>query len=119
MNPPRRRLRFSIKSMLVVVALVGCWLAYYLNWINQRHKFLMTELHFAANDYWTVERENKPLPWQLRLFGERGISKLFVLRGMTRAEVGVVRALFPEADVQVSFIRVLPEEPAAARAADQ
>ena len=38
--PKPRRFRFSLRTLFVVVTLVGCWLGYQLNWIRQRHDML-------------------------------------------------------------------------------
>ena len=36
---PRRWFRFSLRTMLVVVTMLGCWLGYQFNWIRQRNEF--------------------------------------------------------------------------------
>ena len=38
--PNRRWFRFSLRTMFVVVTLVGCWLGNSLIWIKQRHELL-------------------------------------------------------------------------------
>ncbi len=40
MTTPRRWFRFSLRTMLVVVTLVGCWLGYQLNWIRERQRLI-------------------------------------------------------------------------------
>ncbi len=42
-SPKHRRLRFSLRTLFVVVTVAACivgWTAYQLNWIRQRHEEL-------------------------------------------------------------------------------
>lgn len=70
---------------MVLVALMGCWLGYQLNWVRQRHSFLERQrARFVARnqvDNYDVDarflrsfygKTSTPAPWQLRLFGEPG-----------------------------------------------
>src|SRR5258708_10246160 len=88
--PKRRWFRFSLRTMFVVVTLFGCWLAYSLNWIRQRHDFIADETsvreHHPTHDTWSAtivgRGKNPPAPWapsMLWAFGEDGYTVVCVL----------------------------------------
>jgi hypothetical protein len=41
--PKRRWPRFTLRTLFIVVTVFGCWLAYELNWIRERHQFLESQ----------------------------------------------------------------------------
>ena len=50
--PERRCFRFSLRTMFVVVTVMGGWLGYCLNWIRERHAALDDrQVTFMANPY--------------------------------------------------------------------
>ena len=70
---PRRRwfrLAFSLRTLLVVVTLIGCWLGYQLNWIRQRHALLKSNTVRLRHDYFLFDAP--PAPGLLWIFGEQG-----------------------------------------------
>lgn len=90
-----RRLRFSLRTLFVVVTVLGGslgWLLYQFRWIEQRRDFL-------ANEDVTIW-DDKPAPWPLWLLGEPG-HKTIVLYDNEGSPSPVERArsLFPESKV--------------------
>ena len=61
--PNRRWFRYGLRTLFVVVTAVACWLAYELNWIYQRHKFLAEHgaLHFGQRRTCCGFLANRPL----------------------------------------------------------
>ncbi len=94
----RRWFRFSLRTLFVVVT-VGCailgWVAYQLNWIQQRHAFLERE---GIVTYPPVSADRPP-PWSLRLFGE----KQQFLIGAPPDDLDRARELFPEAILNLVY----------------
>lgn len=90
----RRRFRFSLRTLLLVVTLIGGFLGYHLHWIRQRQVFLArdgVQVHtipagqqvFYTNPFQPgvlVPRDPNAgrAPGFLWLFGERGVSDLSV-----------------------------------------
>ena len=75
---PRRRwfrLAFSLRTLLVVVTLIGCWLGYQLNWIRQRHALLKSNTVRLRHDYFLFDAP--PAPGLLWIFGEQGTGDLY------------------------------------------
>ena len=92
------RPRFSLRTLFVLVTIAGVcagWVAYQLNWIRERHKFV--------NEYGAVEPPGlspEPitgLPWSLKLFGEAPEYEVLA----PETEVQRAHELFPEATVTV------------------
>ncbi len=119
----RRWLRFSLRTLFVVVTVLASWLGYELNWVRQRHQLLNRPdvLHWdqttvvGVNLLVQLPKETPPrAPGLLWLFGETGIVELAWLidesqfdesRSMdSYQEVQLARALFPEA----TLIEVYP-----------
>lgn len=99
----RRWLRFSLRTVFVVVTVLAVflgWLVFQLNWIEQRRQAVadgtvdMRIIH-------TFEHTPRRVPWTLRLFGEHEIDAdaLLLPPTATEADVARVRGLFPEAYV--------------------
>jgi hypothetical protein len=94
-KPKRRWFRFSLRTLFVLVTVVGVvagWVAYQLNWIRQRHIFFSK--YVIAWTSTSIPSDRPLQPWQLRLFGEKdkGIVNLTV----DNSRVAQARALFPE-----------------------
>jgi hypothetical protein len=116
----RRRFRFGLKGLFVLVALVACvlgWRAWCLNWVSQRHEVL----NARAWEYVTGEghpTRNIYAPWPLRIFGETGVEKLVVafesktldasLTVDQQTELDRIRRLFPETE-ELRSITVDPD----------
>ena len=84
--PGRRWFQFGLRTMFVVVTLVAAFLAYQLNWIRKRHRFLV---FVDRNDHTQVlgewinpkrPRNSKAprAPWLLWLIGEPCQSQILV-----------------------------------------
>jgi hypothetical protein len=83
--------RFSLRTLLVLIALISipmAWTAYQLNWIRQRHEFLRQYIKSP------MEVAPAAAPWQLRFFGEDGIVGLYDVPPEVRERAD---KLFPEA----------------------
>ena len=107
MTMPRRRwFSFSLRMMLVLVALFGLWLRQNMHWIEQRHEMLKILPEFAE-----IVRDGKnnappPAPWSIRLLGESGIAEIWIHEMSTGNADGAVKMskrLFPEAKVVVGY----------------
>jgi hypothetical protein len=91
--------RYSLRTLFVLIALVGVWSAFQLNWIRQRHKFIMTYgtgayANYTEIAFYNIPGEQKALaPLSLRLFGEWGWRAV----GCPEAQAKRARELFPEA----------------------
>jgi hypothetical protein len=126
MEEKPRRLRFSLRTLFVVVT-VGCvWIGYSLNWIRQRHEFLDHEValrhklpfqdHPNGNRYTPNIRtcaygSETVAPSMLWAFGGQGYEEMWVLaksddvQELTdddRRRARLARRLFPEAIVMVA-----------------
>jgi len=116
----RRWFRFSLRTMLVLVTLVGItigWTGMQLKWIRDRQEAIRwLESSADPNDtdgawrggrqYTTYESyQNSNAPWSLRLFGERGIDRLHIdksaLRPNDRHQARDFEKLFPEARIRI------------------
>jgi hypothetical protein len=98
------RPRFSLRTLLVLIALISIplgWLAYQLNWIRERHKMLTQELPREYQEYREYNKTQpailRPAPWPLRIFGEQGI----VVIGVPKSQAERAAELFPEAAVAI------------------
>jgi hypothetical protein len=97
-KPKRRRFRFSLRTLFVLVTIVGVWLGFQLNWIRERHEFLRRPA--VSEDSSILDDSACPTkaPWELRLFGEPPIKVIVVPSAMTE-EAG---RLFPESLVAIA-----------------
>jgi hypothetical protein len=89
------RPRFKLRTLFVLITLLSIplgWSGYQLNWIRQRHTFLVSKVR---GTYDPGGLKAKKFPWTLRLFGEHPQSVLVV----PEEEMATARALFPEANV--------------------
>jgi hypothetical protein len=102
-KPRRHWFRFSLRTLFLVVTVVGCWLGYYLNWARERHEILSTGTAREAGGLWaTGVYTSYPLgdlPLVLRLFRERRLRRV----GTSQANLDRVRKLFPEAEVETPW----------------
>jgi hypothetical protein len=91
---PMRLLRFSLRTLFVLVTLASlatCWALYNLNWIEQRRAF------FTGKGNTGGFQTGKPpvAPWPLWLFGEQGYKEILV-RVENDEAANLVRALWPD-----------------------
>ena len=102
MTATKRGWSFSLRTLFVVVTMAGCWLAYHVNWIHQRHAL-------QASGQVEVVGRTIPAPGLLGWLGEPGHEAVFLyLQGPTSTpdenrEIESIRRLFPEADVGWPF----------------
>ena len=95
-KPKRRWFRFSLRTLFVLVTIVGVaagWVAYQLNWIRERHKFVV---QYGSVEFPGLKPNlNTGLPWSLKLFGE--LPEYEVLA--PSSQVQRAQELFPEAAI--------------------
>ena len=132
-KPTRRWFRFSLRTLFVVVTIVGVaagWVTYQLNWLEQRREFI-------KHNFWGIGQLMTPSPpWPLSIMGEEGFDYIGVpvvneegyrlvddgfpdgfdfdklLTPDELKEVARARRLFPEATtVEALFIRSRAEAP--------
>lgn len=105
LDPSRRRFRFSLWTLLVVMTFCCCWLGFQLNWIRQRRAF---EARAGVEAYVTVKKGLFNAPGLLQFFGEAGRATIVLHfpADPTPAEmhdVQLARRLFPEAETIVKI----------------
>jgi hypothetical protein len=98
--PKRRRFRFSLRTLFVVVTLAGgmaAFVGYNLNWIRQRHEFSAID-----EPIWAFPKWDSIAPGMLWIFGEDGCDAMIVacssIEDATEKRRGI-RRLFPECEV--------------------
>jgi hypothetical protein len=119
----RRWLRFSLRSFLLVVTLLGAWLGYQVNWVRARRAFIAEECAIrdaqkgAKRGWWsTIDNPGQTpprAPWGLWVFGEQGYTSIAFIsqsntpvsqRALTdrdRERLETAKRLFPEANINV------------------
>jgi hypothetical protein len=113
LSPPTRRrlLRFNLRALLIFVAAIAIWFAYYLHWMDERREVrAWIDAHGTdgALDYSPQGRSG--LPWMLWLLGEKPVNLIVTehstsVRDYTHIPpehqwlVRRVMSLFPEAEV--------------------
>ena len=111
-KPKRRWFRFSLRTFLIAVAIIGGWLGWNLYEVRQRDVFMQNltasgasvefspparPLAVLGTPPWSENR--LPIAW--RLFGAKPVYSIQItdLSGFTCADGRVIAARFPEADV--------------------
>ena len=107
MNPPplRRRFRFSLRTMFVLVTVFSVWLGYHLNWIRQRREMLksLPEAYQITTFYEYKEPLRDRFPLSLRILLEQPYYSIPLGTRVSDTELEhkqrfeKVRSLFPEA----------------------
>lgn len=114
MTARSRRWSFSLRTLMIVIALVACWLVYYQNWKSQRQiaRAWMQAQGFEGpmGGFGGIQSNPSALPWGLRVLGEEPLH-LFLMKYEPAAKnfsspseeyqslVERIRRLFPEAAV--------------------
>ena len=100
----RGRFQWSLRTLFVVMTVVGCWLGYYANWIRQRHEALKrNEESRAIFAQVGGLSPTGTFPWTLRLLGEEPLE--FIALKIEREvdlkpSLSRIQVLFPESWVQ-------------------
>jgi hypothetical protein len=121
--PKRRWFRFSLRTLFVVVTVLGCWLGYELNWVRERRLFIADEIsarqRHPTSYTWdaivmNVRKTPTPkAPGRLWAFGEAGHPNICVLIEAESVEhltnrdqdrVQKARKLFPEASISMVHV---------------
>lgn len=103
----RRWLRFSVRTMFVLVTLLCIYLGWVMNWEWKRQAYLKE--NDVAGPYLNddgSEVESVLAPWSLRIFADKGVPILYLY---PTEEQELIRAsrLFPEA--KVCFVAVMKD----------
>ncbi len=112
--PKRRWLRFSLRTLFLVLTVVGCWLGYELNWIRLRHAALATGIVETEPFPRFFTSQATAAPGHLWLFGETGYPDLWIQLSEddpTQAEeelVAALQELFPESAIEYYWAEVEP-----------
>jgi hypothetical protein len=95
-KPNRRRFRFGLRSLFILVTLVAVWAAYSANWIRERRDFVRKLESDPLSS--TIARFNSAFyaPGLLWLFGEDGVESMVL---PNESDSAVARRLFPEAQI--------------------
>lgn len=103
----RRWLRFSLPTLVAVIALVGLKIGRDAKWIQGRHEVLASgQCRWPTKnwkDFVGLPRAAAPLlaPSTLRLYGECGFPCLLLKADASEVQINRVKNLFPEATVLV------------------
>ena len=108
MSDPTRptRLRFSLRTLFVMVTLVCVWIGWQVNWIRQRHEAIKSSIALSFGG-------DTPAPWSIRLL-DRGYPMIGVRSSeiaKDKAIVNRLKQLFPEATVYLVPDDILAPHP--------
>ena len=116
-------MRYSLRTLLIAITALGCFLGYELSWIRQRRQFLadhdlarQSHVSYSYGLLYTSEdvgrlgvtRKCPTAPGLLWLFGEKGVNVMVIdvppeLTGQQRQSVpelvATARRLFPESEI--------------------
>jgi hypothetical protein len=123
--PNRRRwLRFSLRTMLVGLTVVGCWLGYYGHWHRQRSDALeWINVHQGWGNWLREETTPRSIPWSLYLWGDRPVAEIWIANQIGEsleefdARAKTISGLFPEAQIRVDRWPYAGAKPSRNRAA--
>ena len=104
MRSLRRWFRYSLRTVFVVLTVLGVWLGSQVNWIRERREYIVAHGRFGVGDPFAESAsESSPrAPNLLWLLGEEGIDSLEISTtrlsgGEIPPEAAKARRLFPEA----------------------
>jgi hypothetical protein len=92
-KPKRRWFRFGLRTLFVLVTVIGAWLGYHFNWIRERHKLI--GLYGLVSLAWRSDLQPPDIPISLRLLGEHRVNAVRA----PKSEAEHAHRLFPEAEV--------------------
>jgi hypothetical protein len=105
----RLRFRFSLRALLISVAVVGvatAWIVAQLRWIDDRREIVATYLvsqvrpvHPGSAGWPALVSDRPPAPWPLGWFGEQGFGLVLLGNDTPAHEYKRIKMLFPEATV--------------------
>jgi hypothetical protein len=90
-------MRFKLRTLFVIIALLSVpmtWVAYQLNWIRERHKFLAS-IEYHVEPGYVYDPPKGDVPWTLKLFGEQPAVGLIRIEA---SQLEYAERLFPEAN---------------------
>ena len=90
------RLRFSLRTLFVVLTVLCIWLGYSLNWIKERRELI--GYPYPSNDTAGPGAVQPRAPGLLWILGERGVAVLLINADDKEFE-SRARRLFPEAEI--------------------
>jgi hypothetical protein len=103
--PRRRRFRFSLRAMLLVVTfccpLLG-WVGYQLRWIRERNQAIRD--YHALRFNIGVGHANTEPPFPLGWFGEQASYGIEIPADAGGSAIARMRGLFPESVVETEMI---------------
>src|SRR5690242_4536797 len=67
----RPRFQFTLRTLLIVTALIAAWLGYHVHWIRQRHEALPWASQHDIEVPFMPDPQLHKFPWSLRLLGEQ------------------------------------------------
>jgi hypothetical protein len=96
----RPRLRFSLRTLFVLVTLLCVWMGYHLNWIRQRREARGWAKEHAY--FFLADEPNDRFPFGLTLLCEEGVSFICVFPHQRdpldhEQKIAKLKILFPEA----------------------
>lgn len=110
----RRWYQFQLGTLMIVVTILATFLGYHVNWIRQRHKFLVEVDRSADGRYFPLARSRPTqAPGLLWLFGERPCDCVTVsindtanegLNGDSQHLLKRAKRLFPEAALSTMYV---------------
>jgi hypothetical protein len=107
---PRRRFRFGLRTLLIVVTLCGCWLGWQTHRIRQRRELwgmwesasTRPTMYARLVAVRTLAPTTKQLPWWRKALGDRLYEGPLILLNTTPAvEIERLAGAFPEAGIEV------------------
>lgn len=99
MIPSALKPRFTVRAMLVLMALFALFFWYHINWIEQRRASLARE---NIKSFRNMPDEEQPsAPGMLWLFGESGYGNIAIENRDDSVDVERLQSLFPESGVMV------------------
>ena len=100
-------MRYSLQTLMIVVAVVGIWLGYHLRWIRQRSD-AQTWVRNQASEWSDMPIQQgvvagKASPWRIRMLGADGVKTISVMayKEQEAEKKRELSSLFPEAQVRV------------------
>lgn len=109
-RPNRRRwLRFSLRTLFVLVTLACIYLGYAANGKRQRRAFLDSHNVYPISQEEVGTPTN--LPWSLRMIGEVGYYRIYFTEHSTPEDQATLERLFPEAFEEYEGVAPIPPPP--------